>query len=219
MKFKTFIAAMVATASMAFAANINLQDIFTDEGYAKAVEALKTIDATPAKKQWYTEYISLGPNFKNVNFSTISYAEIKSRALDVSPLVFDAFFCNMFRKNAKAVDGYLADTSFNDPSVTYKKFVVLPGRVSPSVLKSVNAANFCGVVLKGASSSYAAEPACVPFFKAGVANMIAKTDDLPREKALSMLRDLKRIVYKNIIVDNDWKQLLTDLEIKIQSLQ
>ena len=96
---------------------------------------------------------------------------------------------------------------------------MLPGRVSPSVLKSVNAANFCGVVLKGASSSYAAEPACVPFFKAGVANMIAKTDDLPREKALSMLRDLKRIVYKNIIVDNDWKQLLTDLEIKIQSLQ
>ena len=217
---KTIFSIMAFTSLMMFAAEIDLRKLFTDEdGYDKAMAALATLDATAERKAWLTEYISLAPNFKGVDFNTVQYAEVKSRAIDISAGVFDAFISNMFIKNDKVIGGYLADSNYNDINVSYRKFTVIPGRISKKVAKGINTNVFAAVIAKGATSKYADNPNCERYFQQGVMNLLDKVDELQRDKALTILKDLKRVIYKNIQKGDDWKAVLTDLEIKIQSLQ
>ena len=220
---KKLIASILLLACYALLAGpaYDIRSIFTEEGYNAAVQANNAVSDKEPGKAFYTEYLNLGPALRGVDFSTVSYAELKERTKDIGKSAFDGFIFMECRDNAAVVTAYLKDSDFDSPRNYRRKFNFLAGYLPEATFKEVEPAAIFAVVIK-ALEEYDATKLNEAYTNALITCMNAymkKADAVSADEALTALKALKRAAYKNIKVSDTWKNVLVDVELKIQALQ
>ena len=218
--FAKFVLSFIFIASFAMAAfPYNVLKIFTQADRDAALAKVAEFSSNETWKENQRSYINLGTVVSEVESKTLSYAEFETRAAKVNANAYaiDAFAFFFHQYDPVFLADYLADTDYDDPATCVRKFYIIPsGKAAQKIDKDI----FLPVVEKTLKQDDAADMLRKHGnFGIGVCrNYISRMNQLPREDALIKLKEMKRVIYKNITAGEDWKNLMVDLELAIQGL-
>jgi len=219
MKKLSLIFALVFACATSFAFNYNT--VFTAEGVAAFEKEYNENDAIKNSKAKATFDVMI-PVFKALQGrdpSTITYAEFKA---EIEKLSDDPYilahatymtFCNRF--NAAAVYAALmADPKVKD---TFHVKFAYPACIQNQYIPNISAEDYYNLVadtLKKTAKITVYEKYRKAFFN----TFFKKIDTSDANTALETLKKVKRDLYENIVISDEWKKYLTEIELKIRAL-
>jgi hypothetical protein len=197
----------------------DLLKVLTPEDRAVAKKAVDDANLNAIAKKFYNDYIEYCSKLTPEDIANADYDAIKQKLGVDNPDMFDYVMLRFFGKtNAVVINRYFADSDFSDVKACKRKFVTLPSYPYEFVSK-FDWSLFRKNVITALDSDKLNMKTQEALIIRACQNYIKRTKDLPHDDALQALKDLKRAAYKYLMTNDNWKGLLTDIELNIRGLE